>query len=351
MKKGKLFAVLLVAGLFLSFATGSESSDSTSTSNKSSQGNTTAAVEEDKKDETVNEVKEDEVKEEVKTGPAKVGIGEVFGNKTISGAVIYANLDYKDYDDIWIDVPEGKKAILIKVRVTNISGKSNYVSVGDFDCYVEDVKTSPELFAGTDLEYNANIESGRSAILGAVYFIPSDAKNIELEYNPIGETTDRQIIVISDESTVETIFEAEDNAGNISKESSANAKVVGIGEEFGNKTITGVVQNVDLDYKGYDNVWTTIPDGKKAIFIEIKVSNISNEPNYVSVGDFDCYVDDVQISAELFTGSDLDYNSNIDSGRSAILGAMYVIPENANSIELEYNPFGELAERTIIKIK
>lgn len=129
-------------------------------------------------------------------------------------------------------------------------------------------------------------------------------------------------------------------------------KTVGVNEEFGNDTITGKVIDYDLDYKNYDDYWTSVPEGKKCIYIKIKVTNISSESNYVSVGDFDCYIDDVKVMPEFINGSDDDdYNNNIEPGRSAILGALYVVPENCSSIELEYNPWGEYAERVIIKIK
>ena len=129
-------------------------------------------------------------------------------------------------------------------------------------------------------------------------------------------------------------------------------KTVGVNEEFGNDTITGKVIDYDLNYKDYNDVWTTVPEGKKCIYIKIKVTNISSESNYVSVGDFDCYIDDVKVMPEWVNGSDDDdYNNNIEPGRSAILGALYVVPENCSSIELEYNPWGEYAERVIIKIK
>ncbi|MBR6383280.1 MAG: DUF4352 domain-containing protein [Lachnospiraceae bacterium] len=134
------------------------------------------------------------------------------------------------------------------------------------------------------------------------------------------------------------------------KEILASVKTVGINEEFGNKTITGKVTDVDYDYKNYNDVWTTVPDDKKCVYIKIKVTNISNDTNYVSVGDFNCYVDDIAVDPELVSGGSEPYNENIDPGRSAILGALYVVPKNASSIELEYNPIGEYSERVIIKI-
>ncbi len=162
----------------------------------------------------------------------------------------------------------------------------------------------------------------------------------------------RQIIVIQDESTKGTQITAEgdfDRTGGISL--GDDVKVIGIGDEFGNKTITGVVTDADLDYTGYNEYLTSVDADHKAIYLKIKVTNQSDESNYVSVGDFRYYVDDLIVTAEMVTDTNEDYNANIDPGRSAVLGGLYVIPKDAKSIELEYNPIGENAERVVIKIQ
>ncbi len=335
MKKSKIIAASIVSAVFLFCALGSSSSrgSSSSSTNATTAESTTKAT-----------------TETTQSGPRTVGIGEEFGNDTIKGVVLYADLDYTDYNDIWTEVPEGKKAVFIQIKVANLSDKSNYVSVGDFSCYVDNVIVNAELVSGSDDNYNANIEAGRTAVLGALYVVPEDAVNIELEYTPIGERSTRQIIIIADENTEDTVIEAPEGAGDLGVSVSGKVKTISVGEEFGNKTITGVVEDVDFDYTDYNEAWTEIPEGKKAIYITINVKNISDDTNYVSVGDFACYVDNVTVNAEMVTGSDDNYNANIEPGREAILGAMYVIPEDAESIELEYTPIGESAERVIIKI-
>lgn len=300
--------------------------------------------------EEVEEV--EEVVEEKKDTPDKLHIGDEFGNKTITGVVTYADLDYKDYNDVWSEVESGYKAVYIKIKVTNISNKSNYVSVGDFKCYVDNVVTDAELISGGKEDYNANIDPGRSALLGALYIVPEDEKIIELEYKPLGERADRQIIVIQDETTTETVLGVPDEALKSTGESvSGDVDVIGVGDEFGNKTIKGVVTDVDLNFKGYNKYWTVLEENQKAIHLNIKLTNISDSSNYVSVGDFRCYVDGVITDAELVAGDNDDYNANIDPDRAAILGAMYIIPKDAESIELEYSPIGETAKRVIIKIQ
>lgn len=139
--------------------------------------------------------------------------------------------------------------------------------------------------------------------------------------------------------------------GGTENNKSNSGSVVGLNEEFGNNTITAMVVSADLDYKGYYDLWTEVPEGYKAILLVIKMTNISKDRNYVSVGDFSCYVDNVAVSAELISGSNYDYNENIDPGRAAMLGACYIIPKNAQSIELQYTPIGEKKDKTIIKIQ
>ena len=364
-KKAVLLSLCML--VFLGAAVGSDSSSGNESNSRSVTPNAGASEEEkdmadyfsEKMEEYADqpeEKKEDQAKSEEKTsGPKTVAIGEEFGNDTILGVVTDVDLDYKKYNDVWVTVDEGKKAVYVKIKLTNISDSSNYVSVGDFNCYVDDVSTSPELVGGNE-DYNANIDPGRSAVLGALYVVPNDAKHIELEYDPFGETADRQIIVIQDEKTEGTqISVKEDAKSNEKKEassatSSGGTKVIGIGDEFGNDTITGVVTDANLDYKGYNEFWTTMEDDQKAIYIKIKVTNVSDSSNYVSVGDYRCYVDDVIIDADMFGGDD-DYNANIDPGRSAVLGAMYIVPKDANTIELEYAPIGEASDRVIIKIQ
>ena len=145
--------------------------------------------------------------------------------------------------------------------------------------------------------------------------------------------------------------ETNKSGGNGNEGKKNEPKIIGINEEFGNKTITAVVTEVNLDFKDYSDYMMKVPEDSKVIQVVIKMTNISDKTNYVSVGDFHCYVDNISVDAEMFTNSRYGYNDNIEPGRAAMLGACYIVPKNAESIELEYSPIGEKAERTIIKIK
>ena len=195
--------------------------------------------------------------------------------------------------------------------------------------------------SSTDSEKQTALNSENSSTI-------SSADEFEKNWEEYKDSWDDLFSSSDSDSLSSSKNNAEENSNNILD----SVKTVGINEEFGNDTITGKVLDVDYDYKNYNDLWTTVPEDKKCVFIRIKVTNISNETNYVTVSDFDCYVDDVKVNPELINGvgNDEDYNNNIEPGRAAILGALYVVPKNCNSIELEYNPWGEYAERVIIKI-
>ncbi len=89
----------------------------------------------------------------------KLSIGDEFGNKTITGVVLDADLDYQDYNKLFTTLKYDQKAVYVKIKMTNTSDKSNYVSVADFKCYVDNISTNPEMITGGDEDYNANIET------------------------------------------------------------------------------------------------------------------------------------------------------------------------------------------------
>ena len=207
--------------------------------------------------------------------------------------------------------------------------------------------TTSTALTSTTSSSSSNNESTSSSSSGSSYTDSSTStEDLEKSWEELQESWNDLFSSSDSDSSSTSKSTTEEDA----KEILASVKTVGINEEFGNKTITGKVTDVDYDYKNYNDVWTTVPDDKKCVYIKIKVTNISNDTNYVSVGDFNCYVDDIAVDPELVSGGSEPYNENIDPGRSAILGALYVVPKNASSIELEYNPIGEYSERVIIKI-
>ncbi|MCR5267178.1 MAG: DUF4352 domain-containing protein [Lachnospiraceae bacterium] len=151
-------------------------------------------------------------------------------------------------------------------------------------------------------------------------------------------------------STSSSVKESKTESGAV-KETVKGPSAVSIGETFGNETISGVVTEADLDYQDYNDLWTRLEDDQKAIYAKITLTNLSDKSIYVSSGDFKCYADNVASKAELVTGGSEGYNANIEPGRAEVLGALYIVPRNADDIELEYKLPGSSSQKVVIKIQ
>ncbi len=248
------------------------------------------------------------------------------------------------------EVPEGTEVFDVTIKV---SFRENLV-LNKYDVnLLLNGKQKAAMAHGKGTEFVTKLAKGDYTMK----FVKTDDTSVsgETTFTVDGETsvsvnirteTDYVTVTKNDPSS-----EANKSGGNGNEGKKNEPKTIGINEEFGNKTITAVVTEVNLDFKDYSDYMVKVPEDSKMILVVIKMTNISDKTNYVSVGDFHCYVDNVSVDAEMFTNSRYGYNDNIEPGRAAMLGACYIVPKNAESIELEYSPIGEKAERTIIKIK
>lgn len=75
--------------------------------------------------------------------------------------------------------------------------------------------------------------------------------------------------------------------------------------------------------------------GNKIIKLTFEIENISSTDQIVSVYDFKCYSDDVASSAYYY-GDDGLSTTTLSSGRKATGNVYFEVPQNANSIDVEY---------------
>lgn len=75
--------------------------------------------------------------------------------------------------------------------------------------------------------------------------------------------------------------------------------------------------------------------GNKIIKLTFEIENISSTDQIVSVYDFKCYSDDVASSAYYYGDNGLS-TTTLSSGRKAIGNVYFEVPQNANSIDVEY---------------
>ena len=111
-----------------------------------------------------------------------------------------------------------------------------------------------------------------------------------------------------------------------------------INETFENEYVTINMTEIDEDFKDYEE-YASIKDGYKVLMVKIEASNVGESDEYVSSYEFNCYADDV--SMEEFYGFNNNYeslSSTMSAGKSAFGYLFYEIPEDYNTVYLEYDP-------------
>ncbi len=113
--------------------------------------------------------------------------------------------------------------------------------------------------------------------------------------------------------------------------------------------------NVEITYVsaeewfGYDQYFGP-SDGNKLIRIKIEVVNNGETDVYVSVYDFECYADNQTAAAYYY--ADDDYSSvTLSAGRSASGYIYFEVPEDAESIEIEYETDFWTDEKAILVVE
>lgn len=85
-----------------------------------------------------------------------------------------------------------------------------------------------------------------------------------------------------------------------------------------------------------DDEYTQPKSGYKYIKAKIDVENTGKESKYVSSYDFSCYADNTAVSEAYVSEDDEFSGSTVSTGNKALGYMYYEVPENANSIKLEY---------------
>lgn len=114
-------------------------------------------------------------------------------------------------------------------------------------------------------------------------------------------------------------------------------------------TVNDAVMNYELqdnDYGFYD-----LDDGLVYAAVSFTFENTGDTDSYVSIYDFDCYADNSSCEQKFVSDGGDFINTNLSSGRNVSFMTFYAVPENAETIELEYTANIWTDEKVIVKIK
>lgn len=107
---------------------------------------------------------------------------------------------------------------------------------------------------------------------------------------------------------------------------------VKVGETLTTNTLK-ITYKSSADDKGAE--YFPAASGNKIIKLTFEIENISSTDQIVSVYDFKCYSDDVASSAYYYGDNGLS-TTTLSSGRKATGNVYFEVPQNANSIDVEY---------------
>ena len=124
---------------------------------------------------------------------------------------------------------------------------------------------------------------------------------------------------------------ASDNSKTTTQKADEPVKVK-VGETLTTNTLK-ITYKSSADDKGAE--YFPAASGNKIIKLTFEIENISSTDQIVSIYDFKCYSDDVASSAYYY-GDDGLSTTTLSSGRKATGNVYFEVPQNANSIDVEY---------------
>ena len=129
--------------------------------------------------------------------------------------------------------------------------------------------------------------------------------------------------------------------------------VISPGYTFDADGLQVTINDFELDFTDYEDEygWNAPADGMKYIMIDVSYQNNSKDDKYVSIYDFQCYADNTDCEQNYSVVENSSLNANISSGRNTSYKIAFVVPQDAQSIELEYETSIWTGHKEVIKLQ
>ena len=164
------------------------------------------------------------------------------------------------------------------------------------------------------------------------------------------ETVDATQKVVGNETVSEPKSESESKVETTSTEQNNQ---ITVGDSFENNGLKVTLNETSVDFTDYENEYglNTPNDGMKYIMASFTFENNSDSDKYVSIYDFDCYADNTTCEQKYGLDDSNFINTNISSVRNISFKVYFMVPINAQSIELEYETSIWSNKKVIIKLQ
>lgn len=236
--------------------------------------------------------------------------------------IVYVSSGDYNEDNEFLQPADGKKYIFMNFAFINTSSKSDSsISSFSFECYADEY--SCESYYGGDDDLSATLSAGR-ATQGCVYFeVPSDAKEIEVEYETNVFTQDK----------ITFVFEGDKDSGYVlQKNTAATEGALKVGDTVTSDSLNITYLSCQSDTS--DNMFITPKDGCHYVTCEFEFENVSKSDILVSSFSFNCYADGASCDGAYFRDDNI--SATISAGRKAKGTVTFEVPDGAAVTEFEY---------------
>lgn len=147
---------------------------------------------------------------------------------------------------------------------------------------------------------------------------------------------EKTVTIDNSGATEQTKTEA-DTAESAATENTEQEKVK-VGGSFTLNNMKVTINNADMDFqvKNDDFGFYKPKEGYKLVAVDVTEENIGDSDVYVGTTDFKCFADNVECEDE-FISSESDFiNTNLSPGRTVSFKVFFRVPQNASSVEMEY---------------
>lgn len=175
----------------------------------------------------------------------------------------------------------------------------------------------------------------------------------------VNGVSDRNKESTSNQASVSATVESSTAVSEITPESKveevevSSSAVISPGYTFDADGLQVTINDFDLNFTDYEDEygWNALADGMKYIMIDVSYQNNSKDDKYVSIYDFQCYADNTDCEQNYSVVENSSLNANISSGRNTSYKIAFVVPQDAQSIELEYETSIWTGHKEVIKLQ
>ncbi len=134
---------------------------------------------------------------------------------------------------------------------------------------------------------------------------------------------------ISSDLSIDNIF------SNTTGEILSSDVICNIGDSATLDNIKVTFKDADLNFKNYED-YAYLPDGYSVLKADFEFENTGNSYEYITYYDFECFADKFSCDTFYYV-DDYYFSESLEPGEKLTASVYFEIPQNADSIELEYD--------------